>query len=159
MLVALLASASALSCTVEEAQYRLRQAPDVTAKFEDVQTTRDRWGIDNWPGHVAFAIHLQKANKTFWFLPWPGGTDGLLHLASTTDIHVPNWQPPNPDDGPRPLGDLDYLATDAQYTFLDHIPRRGGIAPAHILLEDLGSRMGPREPKQFFDLVACKRAS
>jgi hypothetical protein len=159
MFVALLAVTSALSCTVEEAHYKLRTAPDVTARFQDVKTTRDASGVDDWPGHVAFGIHLQKANRTFWFLPWPGGTDGLLHLASTTDINASDWKPPNPDDGPRPLGDLDYLATDAQYTFLDHIPRRGEEAPAHILLENLGSRMGPWEPKQFFDLVACTRGS
>ena len=93
-----------------------------------------------------------------------GGTDDLQNLASTTDVTAPGWKPPDPDDGPRPLGDLDYIATDAGYTIIDDIPRRRGIAPAHILIPQLGDRLWhqwpnvePRDgaPKQFFDLVAC----
>lgn len=121
-------------------------------------------GWDDWPSHVAFRVHMGKTNRTYWFLPWPGGTDDLQHLASTTDVDAPDWKPPNPDDGPRPLGDFDYIATDAQYNVIDGIPHRGGSAPAHILIPRLGdalwhqvAELNPRDgaPKQFFDLVHC----
>jgi hypothetical protein len=62
------------------------------------------------------------------------------------------------------LGDFDYIGTDARYDVIDDIPRRGGIAPAHILIPGLGDALWhqwpivePRDgaPKQFFDLVTC----
>lgn len=152
----LLAAAAALSCKVEAARYALRTAPQVTAEFHDVASGPD------WPSGVAFAIHLGADGRTQWFLPWAGGTDGLQHLASTTEVTRPGWSPPSPDGGPRPLGDLDYIATDAAYAVLDDIPRRGAAAPAHILLPELDDRLrrdpsGPRTgaPTQFFDLTGC----
>jgi len=159
----LLAAAAVLSCDVEHARYALRTAPAVTASFVDVDTHRSH-GIDDWPSHLAFRMRMAKTGRTYWFLPWPGGTDDLQHLASTTDVTAPNWKPPDPDGGPRPLGDLDYIATDAQYAVIDDIPHRGEPAPAHILLPTLGDHLWhqspiiePRDgaPKQFFDLVAC----
>jgi hypothetical protein len=160
----LIAAASLPSCPVEQARYALRTAPDITASFKDVDTPIAADGMDDWPSHLAFRIHMAKTGRTYWFLPWPGGTDDLQHLASTTDVTAPNWKPPNPSDGPRPLGDLDYIATDARYNVIDDIPHRGGMAPAHILLPRLGDSLWhqspivePRDgaPKQFFDLVAC----
>lgn len=165
MLIALATAASGLSCSVEHAQYALRTAPGITARFQDVDTAPSYDGMDDWPSHLAFRIHIAKTHRTYWFLPWPGGTDDLQNLASTTDVTAPGWKPPNPDGGPRPLGDLAYIATDARYEVIDDIPRRGGIAPAHILLPRLGDALWhqsspdaePRDgaPKQFFDLVAC----
>ena len=142
----------------------MRTAPEITARFQDVSTGRAADGIDDWPSHLAFRIHLARSGRSYWFLPWPGGTDDLQHLASTTDVDAPGWRPPSPDGGPRPLGDIDYIATDAQYRVIDGIPQRGGIAPAHILLPNLGDHLWhqspivePRDaaPKQFFDLVSC----
>lgn len=164
MLVAFAAVVAALSCNVEHARYSLRTAPDITASFRDVTTSRAAGSFDDWPSHVAFRIHMGKTNRTYWFLPWPGGSDDLQHLASTTDVDAPSWKPPNPDNGPRPLGDFDYIATDARYNIIDSIPHRGGFAPAHILIPRLGDALGhqvadlnPRDraPKQFFDLVGC----
>jgi hypothetical protein len=164
MLLALAAAVASLSCTVERARYSMRTAPDITASFRDVDTAKAANGWDDWPSHVAFRIHIGKTNRTYWFLPWPGGTNDLQNLASTTDVDAPDWKPPNPDGGPRPLGDFDYIATDAQYNVIDDIPRRGGIAPAHILIPGLGDSLwhqsadpSRREgaPKQFFDLVGC----
>ena len=142
----------------------MRRAPEITATFRDVGTSGAANGSDDWPSDVAFRIHMGKTSRTYWFLPWPGGTDDQQHLASTTDVDAPGWKPPNPDDGPRPLGDLDYIATDAQYNVIDYIPRSGGPAPAHILIPRLGdalwhqiAHLNPRDgaPKQFFDLVGC----
>lgn len=161
-----LAAAAALSCDVEHARYEMRTAPGITASFRDVDSVRAADGIDDWPAHLAFRLHMAKTGRTYWFLPWSGGTDDRQHLASTTDVEAPGWTPPNPDGGPRPLGDLDYLATDAHYNVIDDIPHRGGPAPAHILIPGLGDRLWhqspiaePRDaaPKQFFDLVACTR--
>lgn len=158
MIIALAAAVAALSCDVEHARYVLRTAPDITATFRDVDTPID------WPSQLAFRLHFARTNRTYWFLPWPGGTDDLQNLASTTDVEAPNWQPPNPDDGPRPLGDFDYIATDAQYNVIDDIPHRGRPAPAHILIPGLGDALWHQSPmldrrdgapKQFFDLVAC----
>jgi hypothetical protein len=168
MLSMLVAAASLQSCPVEQAHYVLRTAPDITASFKDVDTPIAADGIDDWPSHLAFRIHMARSNRTYWFLPWPGGTDDLQNLESTTDITAPGWKPPNLDDGPRPLGDFDYIGTDAGYNVIDDIPHRGGIAPAHILIPGLGDALWhqtpmvkPRDgaPKQFFDLVACGSSS
>jgi hypothetical protein len=114
-------------------------------------------------------IHIGTSGRTYWFLPWNGGTDDLQHLASTRDVDSADWRPPSPDDGPRPLGDLDYIATDQTYRVLDHVPSRGEQAPAHILLPTLGDALWHRNfavndhrdsaPKQFFDLTACSPRS
>jgi hypothetical protein len=154
----MLAAAASLSCRVELAHYTLRTAPDVTAVFRDVESGRD------WPSRLAYVIHMGKTGRTYWFLPWSGGTDDLQHLASTKDIDAAGWAPPSPDGGPRPQGDIDYLATDRAYNVIDAPPSRGQTAPAHILLATLGDRLwhqrttlGPRDgaAKQFFDLTSC----
>ena len=164
MVFAFAAAVASLSCPLEHARYSMRTAPDITAGFQDVNTGRDPDGWDDWPSHVAFRIHMGKTNRTYWFLPWPGGTDDQQHLASTTDVGARDWKPPNSDDGPRPLGDFDYIATDARYNVIDSIPHQGGAAPAHILIPRLGDALwhqvrdlSPRDgaPKQFFDLVGC----
>lgn len=151
---------AALHCKVDHARYALRTAPDITATFAPVESGRD------WPSQLAFRLHLGATGRTYWFLPWNGGTDGRQHLASTTDVASPGWTPPSPDDGPRPIGDTDYLGMDASYAVLDSVPKRGGRAPAHILLPNLGAALwyqpqmlDPRDtaPRQFFDLVACGR--
>lgn len=166
MVIALEVAIAIFSCTVERARYSMRTAPDITATFRDVKTAKAADGIDDWPSHLAFRIHTAKTNRTYWFLPSPGGTNDLQYLVSTTAVDATDWKPPNPDGGPRPLGDFDYIATDAHYNVIDDIPHRGGIAPAHILIPLLGDALwhqdpevNPRDgaPKQFFDLVACAR--
>jgi hypothetical protein len=154
MLVALLVAAAAVaSCRVEAARYTLRGAPDVTAHFVDVDSGRD------WPAQLALTINFAKSGRAYWFLPWVGGTDDLQHLAFTTDVSLPDWRPPSPDGGPRPYGNVDYIATDKAYRVLDETPRRRSIAPAHILIPNLGDRTWHAHfdaaPKQFFDLADC----
>jgi hypothetical protein len=164
MILPLAAAVASLACTVEHAHYAMRTAPEIRANFRDVETAMGGDGIDDWPSHLAFRIHMAKTNRTYWFLPSPGGTNDLQYLVSTTDVDASDWKPPNPDGGPRPLGAFGYIATDAHYNVIDNIPRRNGPAPAHILLPELGdalwhqkAELVPRDgaPKQFFDLVAC----
>jgi len=153
-----LAFAAALSqpCKVEDARYALRSAPAFTADFKDVDSGAD------WNAGVALHIHSANTGKDFWFLPGDGGSSGLLRMVSTEPVDAPGWRPPSPDGGPRPLGDFDYIPTDASYNILDALPERGGEAPTHFLLLELSDALwhnvlGPRESasKQFFDLVRC----
>jgi hypothetical protein len=144
------AAASINHCPVEHAKYVLRHDPDVTAYFQDVGRSRD------WPSGVALVVHHKRSRQTSWWLPWLGGTDGLRNVASTEDVTKPGWSPPNPDGGPRPHGDRQYVGTDGAYNVIDDIPRSGSIAPVHMLFPNSASAHDTAFPvKQFFDLVDC----
>ena len=145
-----LAATSISQCYTENAHYVLRHDPGVSASFRPVDSGPD------WPSRVALVVRSGRSGRISWWLPWSGGTDNLQHLASTTDIDARNWQPPNPDGGPRPFGDREYVGTDAAYNILDDVPRRGKPAPAHMLIPDAGSSHDSVfGAKQFFDLVSC----
>ena len=146
-----LAAVSMSQCPVERARYVLRHNPNVTAYFRKVDSSRD------WPSGLALAVHHKSSGKTFWWLPWVGGTDGLQNVASTEDVTRSGWRPPSPDDGPRPFGDRQYLGFDAAYNVLnDQWLHRGTIAPAHMLFPNSASSHDTALPtKQFFDLVSC----
>lgn len=151
---------SASVCPVERAQYVLRTAPQYTARFIVVDSGRD------WPSGLALQVQSEVTHTTYWFLPWNGGSDGRQHLASTTNVKESGWMPPNPDGGPRPLGDLDFFGLDASYRVLDSVPRAHQGAPSHMLVPALGETLwhrsgGTRErpPTQFFDLLACRPSS
>ena len=145
-----LAAASMSRCPVERAHYVLRQNPNVTAYFRTVPTFPD------WPSGLALAVHHRSSGKTFWWLPWLGGTDALQNVASTEDVTKRRWRPPNPDDGPRPYGNRQYLGTDGAYNIVSGWLHRGTIAPAHMLFPDsAGSHDIVLPAKQFFDLVSC----
>ena len=156
-----LASAHARFCNVENAHYALRTQPSVTASFRDVDSGRD------WPSGLAMRLHIGATGRSFWFLPWNGGSSGSQHLASTEDVTKRGWHPPDPDGGPRPIGDLEFIATDKGYDLWDHVPVRGEIAPAHLLIPDLANVLSHQLPsgrgastvRQFFDLADCRRRS
>jgi hypothetical protein len=156
MLAALLVSAAVTACPIEQARYALRTEPVVTAVFTRVDSGRD------WP--TGLAMRIDSHGHLYWFLPFGGGTGGAQYLASTLDVTRPDWTPPNPDGGPRPLGSLDYLGFDATYRVLGDVPRRSDAAPAHILLPGLSDRLwhappgAERDavPRQVFDLVRCE---
>lgn len=146
------AAVSAAGCPTERAHYVLRGQPDITAYFRAVESGKD------WPSHLALAIRSRRTRTTTWWVPWQGGTDGRTNIASTTDVTRRDWRPPNPDGGPRPLGDRQLLATDASYNIMQGIPRRGKAAPAHMLNPDAGSSRDEAFPvKQFFDFVRCSK--
>ena len=145
-----LATVSIHGCPIENAIYVLRHTPDVTAFFKPVDRSPD------WPGGLAWGVHSKKTGKTSWWLPWNGGSDNLQNIASTTDVAAEDWRPPNPDGGPRPLGNREFLSMDANYNIIDEIPQRGRLAPAHILIPDAGSSQDRVfVAKQFFDLASC----
>jgi hypothetical protein len=145
-----LGAASLAACPVDRARYVLRHDPDVTASFRAVDSGPE------WPSGLALAIHYRKSGKTFWWLPWNGGSDGLQNIASTGDVTASDWHPPSPDGGPRPYGNRQYLGTDAAYNLIDHVPRTGEPAPAHMLFPDsAGSQDRAFAARQFFDIVGC----
>ena len=147
-----LAAASAASCPAERAHYALRGQPQITAYFRAVDSG------DEWPSHLALAITSKVTGEVTWWLPWQGGTNGRTNIASTTDATKAGWRPPNPDGGPRPLGDRQFLTTDESYNFLGSIPRQGKTAPAHMLNPDAGSSQDRIFPiKQFFDFMSCAK--
>jgi hypothetical protein len=157
MLIALVtATLFTAPCEIEHARYALRTMPAVTARFDPVP------GDADWREGIALRIDFAATGRSYWWLPWNGGTDGRQHLASAPDPATPGWAPM----AKRPLGDVDFLATGADYALLERVPRRGDIAPAHFLIPDLREAMWYRTPqdkregtaKQFFDLVSCDRA-
>jgi hypothetical protein len=153
MLPAIVLAAAVASCHVDSARYVLRTAPDVTAQFRRLEPSVD------WPAGLALGVHFAKSGRTYWFLPWGGGTDDLQHLASTADVTAREWRPPSPDGGPRPIGNVDYIAMTRAFRVIDATPRRGDVAPAHLLLPNLGDQTWHSNrdaaPKQLFDLVGC----
>src|ERR1700755_3021568 len=116
MVLALLSAATLSSCQVDQAHYVLRTAPDVTADFRPLDRGKD------WPSGLALSIRFSKSGRTYWFLPSNGGTDGVPSLVSTTDVDQSGWRPPDPDGGPRPLGDIEYLGMAADYRVIGHAP-------------------------------------
>ncbi|WP_243847698.1 hypothetical protein [Xanthomonas euroxanthea] len=144
-------------CAVENARYVLRDDADTQARFLAVASG------PHWPAQVALRVHSSRTGGDAWFLPWSGGSDDSQHMASTADVTAPGWQAPDPDGGPRPLGDVDYIGTDATYRVLSELPRAGMPAPAHFLLPDLREalwyRAAPAQrqaiARQFFDLDSC----
>lgn len=157
MLFALFAATLA-TCPVEHAQYALRTMPDVTARFIALPSGTPP-SYDGWHGGVALRMDFRATGRSYWWLPWNGGTDGKQNLASTPDPATPGWVPMRE----RPLKDVELISTDADYDVLPSVPELGGAAPAHFLIPDLRSAMWYRTPgdrregtaKQFFDLVAC----
>jgi len=151
--------ALAASCAPEQAHYVLRGDPAMTARFLVVAATPD------WPSGLALRLHSTRTGRDYDFLPYPGGSEARLHLASTTDVTAAQWHAPSPDGGPRPLGDVAYIGADAEYLLSGEPPRRGGQAPAHFLLPDLREALWYRAApdqregtvQQFFDLADCNR--
>ncbi len=154
MLLALLLAATPLACPIEQARYSLRDRPDVTARFHTVPRSAD------WPTGIALSVRVVPSGRSYWLLPWQGGTDGRTN-AAWVGAHVPGAR--NPQDGRR---DIELLTTDATYRLSPTVPAAGDTAPAHLLMPDLPrlvwlSTASPERDgiaRQFFDLVACDRS-
>lgn len=156
MLAALLMTAAVTACPTEKAVYALRTEPAVTARFVPVAASQD------WPSGVA--LRLDFHGKRQWFLPAIGGTNGENYMISMSDPTTSGWTPPDPEGGPRRLGEFQYIGFDKTYLVLPSTPRAGKPAPAHMLLPTLDDGLRhPRNdadldsiPRQFFDLTACQ---
>ncbi|MHA6723677.1 hypothetical protein [Sphingomonas sp. RS2018] len=150
MLLAISLAAAIASCPIESARYTLRGAPQVTARFFTVSPTPD------WPSGLALRVHVAASGRSYWFLPWQGGTDHRTNLAwvqeSSTTILI----------GPR--RDIEILTTDPSYNLQAEVPNARGSAPTHMLLPDLtnlawhATTDEPRDtlPRAFFDLTGCR---
>ncbi|MDM7553362.1 hypothetical protein [Xanthomonas fragariae] len=154
---ALMVALAVSSCATENGHYVLCDVPSVEVEFRNVASGTQ------WPAHVALRVHPARGAQGAWFLPRNGGSDGSQHIASITDVTVPGWHAPDPDGGPRLLGDISYVGTDADYRVLSEAPRAGAPAPAHFLLPDLREALWYRAKsdqrldvaRQFFDLDRC----
>lgn len=146
-----LAAAVAVICPAEKAHYSLRHTPGVTLAFVPVAKSQD------WPSGIAIAVHYADSAHTNYFLPWLGGNDGRQNVAHTTDVTRPDFHMPSPDGGPGRLGDMEYIATDANYDLIPDMPKMGETAPAHILMSGLADSSWHSDSiiKQFFDLDDC----
>ena len=151
MLSALVLAASIASCTVENARYGLRGAPGVTARFYTVQSTPD------WPTGLALGVRVAKTGRSYWFLPWQGGTDQKTNLAWVRESNSPaRLQPVRRD--------MEMFATDASYNLHAQVPRLHEIAPVHMLLPGLSHLAWYSTtdvhrdslPRAFFDLTGCE---
>lgn len=155
MIAALLLAASAATapaaCQVERAGYALRGQPGFTAEFHPVATNRD------WPLGIALAIHAAKTGRTYWFLPWNGGTDDRLHLR---------WVRVSGDrlDGKSIALDQDLLLIDRNDDFIASVPPRDGGAPARFVVPGFARQLwyatvlDERDSmtQAFFELVSCR---
>lgn len=84
----LIALTATLVCSAEHAHYALRHDPSVTAAFRAVPA------YDDWPAGLALGLRIARTGKSYWWLPWNGGTDGRQNIASTTDVTAEGWRPP-----------------------------------------------------------------
>ncbi len=157
ILLTLAAAALSAPCPAERAQYRQRTAPTVTARFIPVASGRD------WHAGVALAIHFKDSGRTRYFLPWNGGTNGLLYATLlSVDPTLRSWQPPAEGRINGRSRDFMYLGFDGAYKVLPAVPHRRQAAPVHFILpeasdalwHDINDRR-ERMPIQMFDLVRC----
>lgn len=152
MLWPLLLAAAVGTCPVEDAEYRLRGTADVTARFYAVQKSVD------WNSGLAFRVHVARSGRSYWFLPWQGGTDGRTNLAWVKERSAPIQLQSE-------RRDLQFFAMDASYAIAAAIPKQGQPAPDRILIPDLSrliwtSTTDPNRediPRAFFDLTTCAK--
>lgn len=153
MLLSLILAASLSACPVTDATYQIRNQPEVTARFRAVAAS------DDWPSGLALQVHVKPSGRSYWFLPWQGGTDQRTNMAWVKERHSPvQFQ-----DGRR---DLSFIATDGEYDLLSDVPRSGSLAPSHFLMPDLGPTIGHSATSEsrdsiaraFFDLTSCSKS-
>lgn len=146
----LLAASSSTLCAAEAAQYVLRDDRAITARFYRVPVTKD------WRTGLTLRVHVGKSGRSYWFLPWQGGTNDQINLAWVREKNTPLQH-----QGVRQ--DMEFFETDAAYRFIHEVPQAGSQAPARLLLPHLGelawysTHYTERDsiPKAFFDRVSC----
>lgn len=154
MLFVATALLAAATCPTERADYRLSADPSITARFHGVARSED------WPNGVALQVRFGKTSRSYWFIPWQGGTDGRTNMAWVREASAPI-------EGQAVRRDVEVFTTDSRYAIDAAVPMAGQPAPAHILLPDLGhltwyGTPGDKRdsaPRAFFDFVACRTAN
>jgi hypothetical protein len=151
MWTSLLLSAAALPCVADHAHYQLRSDPSVTAQFHPVARSQD------WRSGLALEVRIGSSGRSYWFLPWQGGTNGKSNLAWVREAGAPV-------EGQPLREDVELFSTDAEYRFNNEIPRAGQDAPDRLFIPDLAILLFKKTPhnrrdsldaKSFFDLVGC----
>jgi hypothetical protein len=94
----------------------------------------------DWQSDLAFFVHSEKTGKSYWFLP-DSGSAHYINLISTSDVTAPDWAPPDPDGGNRPLGSMHYFAFDKKLIGIEGIPQSISSAPDKLFLPDLSEIM------------------
>jgi hypothetical protein len=152
-ILALFGASTAL-CPIQQAEYQSRDDPSVTATFYQVPRRPD------WPSGLALRVRVAKTGRSYWFLPWQGGTDGRTHLAWVRERNAPI-------EIQRDRQDMEFFTTNESYDFNAEVPRQGGIAPTHMFIPDLTnlawhSSTGQRRdqiPRSFFDATGCRKST
>jgi hypothetical protein len=143
------------SCPIGRATYTARDGAGLTASFHDIGK---RLG---WLSPLALGVQSARTRRTFWFL-FDRGAARRINLISTGDVTQAGWRPPLPDGGMRPLGEMPYLAANADLAFDEHVPTAASPAPKYILLpelpEALAHRASPPESVKlaFFQYEGCR---
>lgn len=146
----LVLAASVLSCPVENARYELRGETGVTARFYVVPRSSD------WPTGLALRVRVERSGRSYWFLPWQGGTDQKTNLAWVRERN-------SAIQHQTIRRDIEFFTMDGAYNPGPEVPKAHGSAPAHMLIPGLGSLAwystthASRDsiPRTFFDLTGC----
>lgn len=154
MLLAALLATVTVACPTERAQYRLSSDASVTAEFFPVPRTAD------WAGGVALRVRFGKTGRSYWFVPWQGGTDGRTNMAWVRERG-------DPIAGQSVREGIEIVTTDADHRIHEAIPRATRPAPRHILLLGLRTLTWYRTPhdrrddarRGFFDRTGCRPAT
>lgn len=142
-------------CAVGQTLYVNMSDPQFTAGFRAIPK------YEGWLTALALYVHSANTDRTLWFL-LDQGNSTRMRLVSTTDIDAVGWMPPGADAGTRPLGDLDFLAANAEFQFFYELPKENKDAPEYVLIPALTDVLWyanePREraPLAFFKLSDCR---
>ena len=115
---------------------------------------------NGWKSDLALGVRAGRRNPFHWFL-FDRGSARYINLISTTDVGRPGWSPPSPDGGPRPLGEMHFVAATSTLAVTSALPTSGASAPHYLLLPDLpevlAHRANPPEnvPLYFLKLARC----
>ena len=153
MLLSLILAASLTSCPVTEATYQIRNQTEVTARFRPVPKSED------WPSGIALQVHVKSSGRSYWFLPWQGGTDQRTNMAWVKEEG-------SPVDFQNIRQDMLLITTDEKYNVLPEVPKSGDVAPIHFLMPDLGPMVyysmtaehRDSIARTLFDLISCGKS-
>jgi hypothetical protein len=149
------AGAPIAECPLVQARYAASDN-QVTARFHAIGRR------PGWRSDVALGVRSAPGRPEHWFL-FDRGAARRINLISTTDVTKRGWQPPSPDGGARPLGEMTYLAADARKAVIAALPTSASPAPRLIVLpelpEVLARRASPAEDatQPILSFVRCAR--
>lgn len=124
-----------------------------------VHTADSSWKMSFHPfKHKVFlsdmAAHIENTGSkaSFWFL-FDAGSARYINLISTTNVLQKNWEPPDPDGGKRPLGEMHVFFWDSDMKVMETVPQAESPAPRVVFIPDLSEVLTFRAPVRY-DLQA-----